>query len=171
MGGGDLCTFCKGHHPPPAQLASIVVQPYHVAHNLKLLFLRNNNGANIFSVKFCLHFNQKYYAINKSFDPSTRKKYLLSLLTTLPLHVHFVSQKNMKAFYFLSLVVAHLLGEKFVSLLLLPPPSHSTVGDGEHQKVISTTVTLHDSSSAFVHSKNKSINLIRKSCNNVWYDI
>ena len=48
---------------PPAQLASIVVQPYHVAHNLKLLFLKNNNGANDFLVKIYLHFTQKYYTV------------------------------------------------------------------------------------------------------------
>ena len=34
-----------------------------MAHNLKLLFLKNNNGANIFSVKFYFHFTQKSYAV------------------------------------------------------------------------------------------------------------
>ena len=46
-----------------AQLASIVVPPYHVAHNLKLLFLKNNNGASDFLVKFYLNFAQKNYTV------------------------------------------------------------------------------------------------------------
>ena len=34
-----------------------------MAHNLKLLFLKNINDANVSSVKFCLHYTQKYYAV------------------------------------------------------------------------------------------------------------
>ena len=50
---------------PPAQLASVVVRPYHVAQKLEHLIIKDNNGANILTVKFCLHFTQKYYAVNK----------------------------------------------------------------------------------------------------------
>jgi len=39
-----------------------------VAHNLKLLFLKNYNGSNIFSVKFNFHFTQKYYAVTGLFQ-------------------------------------------------------------------------------------------------------
>ena len=34
-----------------------------MARNLKLLFLKNNNGANDSLVKFYLHFTQKYYTV------------------------------------------------------------------------------------------------------------
>ena len=41
-----------------------------MAHNLKLLFLKNNKAASDFLVKFYLHFTQKYYTVsadNRSF--------------------------------------------------------------------------------------------------------
>ena len=38
-----------------------------MAHNLKLLFLKNNNGANDFLVKIYLHFTQKYYTVPDKF--------------------------------------------------------------------------------------------------------
>ena len=40
-----------------------MVRPYHVAQKLEHLFIKDNNGTNIFKVKFCLHFTQKYYAV------------------------------------------------------------------------------------------------------------
>ena len=66
IGYSPLHFFAKAITHPPAQLASIVVQPYHVAHNLRPLFIKINNGANIFSVKFCLHYTEKYYAVRLS---------------------------------------------------------------------------------------------------------
>ena len=50
---------------PPAWLASVVVRPYHVAQKLEHLFIKDNNGTNIFTVKFCLHFTQKYCAVGR----------------------------------------------------------------------------------------------------------
>ena len=48
---------------PTAQLASVVVRPNHVAQKLEHLFIKDNNGTNILTVKFCLYFTQKYYAV------------------------------------------------------------------------------------------------------------
>jgi len=39
------------------------VQPYHVAHNSKLLFLKNKDYAIDILLKFYLHFTQKYYTV------------------------------------------------------------------------------------------------------------
>ena len=41
-----------------------MVRPYHVAQKLEYLFIKDNNGTNIFTVKFCLHFTHKYYAVD-----------------------------------------------------------------------------------------------------------
>ena len=59
-GGGGLYSFCIGCPHPPAWLAYVVVRPYHVAQKLEHLIIKDNNGANILTVKFCLHFTQKY---------------------------------------------------------------------------------------------------------------
>ena len=64
-GGGGLYKFYIGCPPPPAQLASVVVRPYHVAQKLEHLFIKDNNGTNILTVKFCLHFTKKYYAVGE----------------------------------------------------------------------------------------------------------
>ena len=64
MGVGEAFRLFASAITPPAQLAWIVVQPYHVAHNLKLLFLKNNNGANDFLVWIYLHFTQKYHTVS-----------------------------------------------------------------------------------------------------------
>ena len=63
-GVGEAFTlFAQAVPPPPAWLASVVVSPYHVAQKLEHLFIKDNNGTNIFTVKFCLHFTQKYYPV------------------------------------------------------------------------------------------------------------
>ena len=41
-----------------------MVRPYHVAQNVEHLFTKDNNGTNILTVKFSLHFTQKYYAVS-----------------------------------------------------------------------------------------------------------
>ena len=63
-GGGGLYSFCIGCPPPPAWLASVVVRPYHVAQKLEHLFTKDNNDTNILTVKFSLHFTQKYYPVH-----------------------------------------------------------------------------------------------------------
>ena len=50
------------HRPSPTPLPANPISG-HVAHNLKLLFLENNNGANTFSVKFNFRFVQKSDAV------------------------------------------------------------------------------------------------------------
>ena len=65
--GGGLYTFAQAVPQPPAWLASLVVSPYHVAQKLKHLFIQDHNGINIFTVKFCLRFTQKYYAVQDLF--------------------------------------------------------------------------------------------------------
>ena len=59
---GEAFTFFVPH--PPAWLASVVVRPYHVAQKLEHLFIKDNNDTNILTVKFSLHFTQKYYAVH-----------------------------------------------------------------------------------------------------------
>ena len=64
MGVGEAFNlFAKAVPHPLAWLASLVVSPYHVAQKLEHLFIKDNNGTNILSVKFYLHFTQKYYAV------------------------------------------------------------------------------------------------------------
>ena len=67
-GGGGLHSFCIGCPPPLAWLASVVVRPYHVAQKLEHLFIKDNNNTNILTVKFSLHFTQKYYAVIECFE-------------------------------------------------------------------------------------------------------
>ena len=61
--GEAFTLFARAVPHPPAWLASVVVRPYHVAQKLEHLFIKDNNGTNILTVKFCLHLTQKYYAV------------------------------------------------------------------------------------------------------------
>ena len=64
-GVGEAFTlFAKAVPHPPAWLTSVVVRPYHVAQKLEHLFIKDNNDTNILTVKFSLHFTQKYYPVH-----------------------------------------------------------------------------------------------------------
>ena len=52
-----------------------------MAHNLKLIFLKNNNGANDFLLKIYLHFTQKYYTVRELILP-----YVLTLVQIVRFH-------------------------------------------------------------------------------------
>ena len=117
----------------PAWLASVVVRPYHVAQKLEHLFIKDNNDTNILTVKFSLHFTQKYYPVIRGnveiltspFLSHCKSLCLLSSAFTIDWRFVFPYFRCQRTSYCRSFSYQYFVAEVAENCLLSPKPVHA----------------------------------------------